>query len=66
MLKEFKCIDGCSDCCNYREYYPSIKYGKIGVILLPEEKMRIEVLAKSMNVKINILPRLGIGKSIAD
>lgn len=63
MLKEFKCVDGCSDCCNYREYYPSIKYGKIGVILLPEEKMRIEVLAKSMNVKINILPRLGIGKS---
>ena len=63
MLKEFKCIDGCSDCCNYREYYPSIKYGKIGVILLPEEKIRIEALAKSTNVKINILPRLGIGKS---
>ena len=63
MLKEFKCIDGCSDCCNYREYYPSIKYGKIGAILLPEEKMRIEALAKSMNVKINILPRLGTGKS---
>jgi uncharacterized protein len=63
MLKEFKCIDGCSDCCYYREYYPSLKYGKIGVILLPEEKMRIEALAKSMNIKINILPRLGIGKS---
>ena len=63
MFKKFKCIDGCSDCCYYREYYPSTKYGKIGVILLPEEKMRIEALAKSMNVKINILPRLGIGKS---
>jgi len=63
MFKKFKCIDGCSDCCYYREYYPSPKYGKIGVILLPEEKKRIEALAKSKNVKINILPRLGVGKS---
>ena len=42
MLKKFKCVDGCSDCCNYREYYPSVEYGKIGVLILPDEKFRIE------------------------
>jgi Fe-S-cluster containining protein len=63
MLAKFTCIDGCSDCCNYREYFPSVKYGKIGVILLPEEKTRIESLAKKMNKKLRILPRIGIGRS---
>jgi hypothetical protein len=61
MLKDFRCIDGCSDCCIYRQYYPSVDYGKIGVLLLPEEKRGMENLAKSCKLKITILPRLGIG-----
>lgn len=61
MLREFHCIDGCSDCCIYRQYYPSVNYGKIGVLLLPEEKKQIENLAEAQKIKITILPRLGIG-----
>ena len=49
MLRKFSCVETCSDCCIYREYYPSLEYGKIGVLILPEEKSRI--------------PRLGIGKN---
>jgi Fe-S-cluster containining protein len=61
MLREFRCIQDCSDCCIYRQYYPSVDYGKIGVLLLPEEKKEIENLAKSFKIKITIFPRLGIG-----
>jgi hypothetical protein len=43
MKKRFECVQGCSDCCIYREYYPSIEYGKIGVLVLPEEKAAIEL-----------------------
>ena len=56
---EFKCIEDCSQCCVEREYYPSKEFGKIGVLILPEEKERIEKLAKSNGLKINILPRIG-------
>ena len=35
---EFRCVDECSQCCIEREYYPSKKFGKIGVLILPEEK----------------------------
>ena len=42
---EFRCIEECSQCCVEREYYPSKKFGKIGVLILPEEKERIERLA---------------------
>jgi Fe-S-cluster containining protein len=62
MLRKFSCIDECSDCCIYREYYPSIEYGKIGVLLLPNEKQRIETYAKELGMEITILPRVGIGK----
>ena len=62
MLKKFSCIDECSDCCIYREYYPSIEYGKIGVLLLPNEKQRIETYAKELGLEITILPRVGIGR----
>jgi Fe-S-cluster containining protein len=62
MKKKFRCVKGCSDCCIYRDYYPSIEYGKIGVLLLPQEKVVIERLAKEMNVKVRIIPRLAIGK----
>lgn len=62
MLRKFSCIDECSDCCIYREYYPSIEYGKIGVLLLPNEKQRIETYAKELGLEITILPRVGIGR----
>ncbi|HYY86641.1 MAG TPA: YkgJ family cysteine cluster protein [Nitrososphaeraceae archaeon] len=54
-------MQDCSDCCIYRQYFPSVDYGKIGVLLLPEEKKQIENLAKIHKLKITILPRLGIG-----
>ena len=57
---EFRCIEECSQCCVEREYYPSKKFGKIGVLILPEEKERIEKLSEINNLKINILPRIGI------
>jgi Fe-S-cluster containining protein len=60
-LRKFSCISECSDCCIYREYYPSIEYGKVGVLILPDEKQRIERYAKKMGLEITILPRLGIG-----
>jgi hypothetical protein len=61
MIKEFHCLEGCSDCCIYRQYYPSVDYGKIGVLLLPKEKREIENLAESYKIKISIMPRLGVG-----
>ena len=60
MLRIFRCVDGRSDCCIYREYYPSLEYGKIGVLLLPEEKISIEKTASELKIKICILPRIGI------
>jgi len=59
---EFRCIDECSQCCIEREYYPSKKFGKIGVLILPEEKERIEKLAKLNRLKIKIIPRIGISE----
>ena len=56
---EFRCIDECSQCCIEREYYPSKKFGKIGVLIIPEEKERIEKLAKLNELKIKIVPRIG-------
>ncbi|MFQ5782613.1 MAG: YkgJ family cysteine cluster protein [Nitrosopumilus sp.] len=60
---EFRCIEECSQCCIEREYYPSKKFGKIGVLILPEEKERIEQLAKINGLKIKILPRIGISEN---
>lgn len=60
---EFQCIKECSQCCIEREYYPSKKFGKIGVLILPEEKERIEKIAISKNWKIKILPRIGVSDS---
>ena len=60
---EFRCIDECSQCCIEREYYPSKKFGKIGVLILPEEKERIEKIAVKNNLKIKILPRIGISEN---
>lgn len=60
---EFRCIDECAQCCIEREYYPSKKFGKIGVLILPEEKERIEKLAKLNGLEIKILPRIGISEN---
>ncbi len=60
-MMQFRCTQGCSDCCIYREYYPNKSYGKIGVLILPSEKERIEQLAKSLGKTITILPRIGVG-----
>ena len=59
---EFHCIDDCAQCCIEREYYPSKKFGKIGVLILPEEKDRIQRLANKNGIKIKILPRIGISE----
>jgi len=57
---EFKCVTDCSQCCIEREYYPTKKFGKIGVLILLEEKEKMECLAKINNLKIEIIPRIGI------
>jgi len=59
---EFRCIQDCSQCCIEREYYPTKKFGKIGVLILPEEKERMQQLAKINRLKITILPRIGISE----
>lgn len=65
-MKKFSCIQGCSDCCVYREYYPSVEYGKIGVLLLPDEKAVMERLAQKMKIKVRIVPRLAVGKEFPE
>ena len=60
IVVDFECIQDCSKCCIEREYYPSIKFGKIGVLILPEEKEKIESYAKTHNLEVLILPRIGI------
>ena len=57
---EFRCVPECSQCCIEREYYPSRRFGKIGVLILPEEKERIQNMAAEIGVEISILPRIGI------
>lgn len=57
---KFKCIDECSQCCIEREYYPSKEFGKIGVLILPEEKEKIENISKLNQTHIKILPRIGV------
>ena len=59
---EFRCIDNCSQCCIEREYYPSKKFGKTGVLILSVEKERAEKLAKSNRLNIKILSRIGISE----
>jgi len=56
---EFRCIQDCSQCCIEREYYPGKKFGKIGVLILPEEKEKIMRLAKKNELNVLILPRIG-------
>jgi hypothetical protein len=60
---DFSCVKDCSKCCIEREYYPTIKFGKVGVLILPDEKERMESLAQKNNIKVIILPRIGISKT---
>lgn len=60
---EFRCIEECSDCCVQREYYPTKKFGKIGVLILPEEKEKIEKIAIDNKIEIKILPRIGVSEN---
>ncbi len=62
LFMEFRCVQDCSQCCVEREYYPNTKFGKIGVLILPQEKERIESLAKQNQISVSILPRIGISK----
>ncbi len=64
IYRPFRCVDGCSDCCIYRQYFPSVEYGKTGVLLLPHEKLRIENCARRNGTEIKILPRIGISEEI--
>ena len=59
---DFGCIRDCSQCCIEREYHPSKKFGKIGVLVLPVENERIEGLARDMGITVSILPRIGISE----
>jgi Fe-S-cluster containining protein len=60
--RKFSCIQGCSDCCVFREYYPSSKFGKIGVFLLPEELSNLQDQALSKGIAVKIVPRIAVGK----
>jgi Fe-S-cluster containining protein len=62
LIMEFRCIQDCAQCCIEREYYPRKEYGKIGVLILPEEKEKIKKLARNNNLDILILPRIGISE----
>ncbi len=63
---EFRCVEECSQCCEQREYYPTKQFGKVGVLILPEEKNKIETLAKNNGIEIMILPRIGISYNKSD
>ncbi len=43
-----------------REYYPSVQFGKIGVLVMPEEKEKLVSLAEKNDTKVTILPRIGV------
>ena len=60
---EFRCIEECSQCCVEREYYPSKKYGKIGVLIIPEEKEKIEELSNNLGLNVKIIPRIGTSEN---
>lgn len=59
---DFSCIKDCSKCCIEREYYPTKKFGKVGVLILPSEKKQLEYLAEKKGIKITILPRIGVSE----
>lgn len=62
----FECVKDCSDCCVERAYYPSKKFGKIGVLILPEERKKIERLASTCGIDAVVLPRIGTSDARSD
>ncbi len=60
---DFSCVEGCSQCCIEREYYPTIQFGKIGVLVMPEEKEKIVSLAEKNDIEVTILPRIGVSET---
>lgn len=56
-------MDGCSQCCIEREYYPTKQFGKIGVLIMPEEKEKMVSLAEENDIKVTILPRIGVSET---
>jgi uncharacterized protein len=65
-MLDFSCVNDCSKCCTEREYYPTKKFGKVGVLILPEEKKQIESLAEKNDVHVKILPRIGVSENKSD
>jgi hypothetical protein len=63
---KFKCVENCSDCCIYRDYYPEKRFGKVGVLLMPSERERVERLAKNLRINVKIVPRIGVGSVYRD
>ncbi|MDA7960386.1 MAG: YkgJ family cysteine cluster protein [Nitrosopumilus sp.] len=57
---DFSCVEDCSDCCVRREYHPTRRHGKVGVLLLPGEVGRVRELAAGMGLRAEILPRIGV------
>ena len=57
---EFHCVDDCSECCIKREYYPDTRFGKIGVLILPEEYDSIKKHASELGIDVRIIPRIGV------
>ncbi|MDE1811898.1 MAG: YkgJ family cysteine cluster protein [Thaumarchaeota archaeon] len=60
---DFSCVDECSKCCIEREYYPNMQFGKIGVLIMPEEKKKMTSLAEKNDIKVTILPRIGVSET---
>lgn len=59
---KFQCVDECAQCCIEREYFPSERFGKVGVLLLPEERDGIARLAEKLGVRARVLPRVGVSR----
>lgn len=59
---DFSCVAECAKCCIEREYYPTIKFGKIGVLVMPDEKKQIESLAEKNDLNVTVLPRIGVSE----
>ncbi len=57
---DFNCVPDCSDCCIKREYYPDKRFGKIGVLILPNERDLIAKHASELGIDVRVVPRIGV------